>query len=69
MPSLHPETIPVYDSEADLTEVTLGTLLNIMIGALEEHGIDPLPGTVGAAGFTILVSGHRVRIGFGCTMS
>jgi len=53
----------------DTDRVTLGTILDTMISALEEIGIEPLPGSVGAAGFTVLLRGHLLRIGFGVTMS
>jgi hypothetical protein len=51
----------------DDTVATLGGLLNVLIGALEEHGIEPIAGSVGAAGFTIVHQGHRLRVGFGVT--
>ncbi len=44
-------------------------LLTVIIQALEAWDIEPEPRSVGPNGFTIRLQGHRVRIGFGVTMS
>lgn len=48
---------------------SLGDLLTVLIGALEEWGIEPEPRSVGPNGFTVRLQGHLIRIGFGSTMS
>jgi len=48
---------------------SLGDLLNVLIGSLEDWGIEPEPRSVSANGFTIRLQNHLVRVGFGATMS
>ena len=81
MASLLTAPASVYDPLPELPEeiengglepdgrVTLGQILDTMITSLEDLGLEPVPGSVGAAGFTVLVRGHKLRIGFGVTMS
>ena len=43
---------------------TIGQLLNVLVGALEPHGVEPEPASVDETGFTITIGGHLLRIGF-----
>lgn len=56
------------DVNTDAAFAVRAKILDAIISALDELGIEPQPNSVTDGGVTVVVNGLRFRIGFGSTM-